>query len=973
MNGRILGTILLAAALPGAWTPPRRGTEFFVSPTGDDAATGSREKPFASLSRARDAVRASGRAGKEPVTVTVMEGTYYLPETLVFTDADSGSREAPVVYRAAPGGKAVLSGGSRLNLAWSPFKDPILRAKTPAGLAIDQVFVDGQRQPMARYPNFDPKILPYNGFAADAFSKERAARWADPAGGYIHAMHSAHWGGYHYRITGKNAQGEVTYEGGWQNNRPMGMHKSHRFVENIFEELDAPGEWFHDAQTGTLYHIPAPGVDLKSAVVEVVRLRHLVEFNGTKAKPVRFVTLQGFAFRHAARTFMDTREPLLRSDWTIYRGGAIVFRGAEDCALLDCELDQVGGNGVFASGYNRRLAVRGSHIHGAGASGVCFVGDPASVRHPLFEYGQRLAYADIDKTPGPKTDDYPADCVVDDCLIHGVGAVEKQAAGVQVSMAKGVTIRNCSIYDLGRAGINFSEGTFGGHTIDSCDVFDTVKETGDHGSFNSWGRDRYWGLKNAPADELPRLALLDTEKTVIRNSRWRCDHGWDVDLDDGSSNYEIVNNLFLRGGLKLREGFHRTVRNNIAVNNSLHPHVWYDQSGDVVTGNIWMGAYRPAGGMPKGRWGKEIDRNLFTTGEGDRTKFAAHGCDANSLVGDPMFIDPAKGDFRVKDGSPALKIGFQNFPMDRFGVQKPELRKIARTPEIPPLKNAAAETPAGRKETAVQLTWQQARVKNLEGEEFSAFGVSRESGGVHLVDVPAGSIAARAGFRNGDLIQGVDGHPVREIADLVKRQNAAGGKPLTVGYVRQQQPRKLTMEAYVFATIEASPDGAFKTLPLSPADRTIPIRSVATRPETRNEPLQTLYDGQLASNYGPVFGNGDYAGLYRIDLGEARAVSSIGTWSFNQNGNRGQQAFTLYGSSAAVDPGWNVGDPEAFTPIAEVDTAAAGAGKFHASSVRHSRGESLGSFRWLVWAAHPLNSSGEHSAYQELQVLPAGR
>ena len=115
-------------------------------------------------------------------------------------------------------------------------------------------------------------------------------------------------------------------------------------------------------------------------------------------------------------------------------------------------------------------------------------------------------------------------------------------------------------------------------------MFDTVRETGDHGSFNSWGRDRYWGLKDAPADELPQLALLDAVKpTVLRNNRWRCDHGWDVDLDDGSSNYEIYNNLFLHGGLKLREGFHRRVWNNITVNNSLHPHVWYDNSGDEVT------------------------------------------------------------------------------------------------------------------------------------------------------------------------------------------------------------------------------------------------------------------------------------------------------------------------------------------------------------------------------------------------------
>ena len=69
-------------------------------------------------------------------------------------------------------------------------------------------------------------------------------------------MHRAHWGGYHYRITGKQPDNTVTYEGGWQNNRQMGMHPEHRYVENIREELDAPGEWFHDARASTLYFYP---------------------------------------------------------------------------------------------------------------------------------------------------------------------------------------------------------------------------------------------------------------------------------------------------------------------------------------------------------------------------------------------------------------------------------------------------------------------------------------------------------------------------------------------------------------------------------------------------------------------------------------------------------------------------------------------------------------------------------------------
>jgi len=765
---------LIAVILAG-FCVPSFALELHVSPSGHDENPGTKGRPFATITCARDAVRQIKKTSKEPVTVYIRGGTYYLDESLVFATEDSGSKQAPVVYRAADGETVVLSGGQKLELNWKPYRDGIMKSQTPVGLQIDQLFVNGIRQHMARYPNYDPKVLVYHGYSRDAFSKERASDWSDPAGGFIHAMHRHRWGGYHYRITGKKADNTITYEGGWQNNRKMGMHAEHRFVENIFEELDAAGEWFHDTRTSTLYYYPPKGTGLENATIEIVRLRHLVEFQGSQEKPVRFIRLAGLTFRHTGRTFMDTKEPLLRSDWTIYRGGAVLFNNAEDCGIENSTFDQVGGNAVFVNNYNRRIALRGCHIFGAGASGVVFVGDPGAVRNPLFEYGQRQSYADIDKTPGPKTENHPADCVVEDCLIHRIGVVEKQATGIQISMSRGIIIRHCSIYDVGRAGINISEGTFGGHLIEYCDVFDTVRETGDHGSFNSWGRDRFWGLKDAPTDQL-------------RNSRWRCDHGWDIDLDDGSSNYEIYNNLLLRGGLKFREGFHRKAYNNIIINNSFHPHVWYDNSHDVFTRNIVMGPYRPAGGMTKGKWGKEVDRNLFTTNDRDRRKFASHGCDENSIVGNPMFIDPAKGDFRVQENSPAIKLGFKNFSMNNFGVQRTELKAIARTPEITPPRFQPG-SPASKQppKKAVPKFWLGAKVQDIKGEQYSAFGIEKGTGGVHLADVPDGSEAAKAGFETGDVIIELDSKAVSSVRDLQRLRNTTRGKTMRIVIYRNQK------------------------------------------------------------------------------------------------------------------------------------------------------------------------------------------
>ncbi len=751
---------------------------------------------MASLSAAQQKARVF--AGKEAVTVHVADGIYYLPETLVFTPEDSGSERYPVLYQAQAEGGAVLSGGSALELSWSPVGNGIFKAQTPAGLNIDQLFIDGRNQRMARYPNYDAdkKAQPYQGYAADAFSKERAAAWADPSGGYIHAMHIKQWGGYHYRITGKDDQGEVTYEGGWQNNRKMGMHEDYRMVENIFEELDADGEWYHNAKGNTLYYQPAAGVDINAAKVEVVRLRHLVEFQGREFNPVRHITLQGFVVRHAARTFMDTREPLLRSDWAIYRGGAFMLTGTEHIQILDTEFDQVGGNAIFVNHYNRNVLIKGCHIHDTGASGVCFVGDPNAVRDPLFEYHETNDLSKIDRTPGPKTNNYPADSTVEDCLIHGIGRVERQPAGVQISMAQGITVRDVSIYDTARAGINVSEGTWGGHLIERCDVFDTVLETHDHGSFNSWGRDRFWRkdypVSQAEINKDPGLPFLDAVKTtIIRDSRWRCDHGWDIDLDDGSSNYDITNNLMLNNGLKLREGFRRHVWNNITVNNGLHPHVWYQGSQDEVYGNIFMSPAKPAR-MKRSTGGKRVDANLYFANE-SKVKSVSNklGWDQNSIFADPLFVDPAQGDFRVKAESPAFKIGFKNFPMDQFGVKKPALRAIARTPEIPMLK----ATPDGLDESGAGqgMKWKGAQLSELIGEEFSAYGVSQSEGGLALSNIRKKSPLAKAGLKAGDLIQAIDGQKTSNLHDFNQVIQGTTGT-VTLKIIRNQQVMESTLE-----------------------------------------------------------------------------------------------------------------------------------------------------------------------------------
>ena len=747
----------------------------YVSPRGNDKNPGTKDKPVASFNKAKQLI--SELTDHQPHRVIFGRGTYYLPETIQLTSQVNG-----VTFMAEEEGTVILSGGSLLSPEWKPAGNGIYMAKIKGNPVIDQLYINGIRQRMARFPNavpgknvFDIWDLSHQAKpdpANDPLTPERIARWKNPKGGYIHAMHSALWGDMHWIIKGKNADGTLNEEGGWQNNRPSKMHPVYRMVENIFEELDAPGEWFYNSDEKNLYYMPDSGIDLKTARVEIVRLRHLIEFSGSKENPVKSVHLKGFVFRHAARTFMDNREPLLRSDWTVYRGGALVFNGAENCSVTDCEFDQVGGNTIFVNNYNRRIVIKGCYIHHSGANGIAFVGDPQTVRSPLFRYGNQ-DFSTLDLTPGPKGDNFPEDCLVENCLITMTGRDEKQTAPVQISMSHKIRINHCSIYDVPRAGINISEGNFGGHIIENCDIFNTVLETGDHGSFNSWGRDRYWTpdiRETIPeVNKNPRLPYLDMlDSNVIRNNRWRCDHGWDIDLDDGSTWYRIYNNLLLNGGLKMREGYDRIATNNIIINNGLHPHVWYLNSGDVFRNNIVFRSYQPAimdRSVPvDGKWGKELDFNFFVTSREVMERFRKNGCDLNSINGDPLFIDPANGDYRVREDSPALKTGFANFPMGEFGVTKPSLRAIAKKPHLP-IPDIKTEKEKVLNNPQI-ITWMGIQLTEPAGNELSAYGVSLGSGGVALSGVPENSTGSSIGFRSGDLILEINGRKINNVNDL---------------------------------------------------------------------------------------------------------------------------------------------------------------------------------------------------------------
>lgn len=329
-------------------------------------------------------------------------------------------------------------------------------------------------------------------------------------------------------------------------------------------------------------------------------------------------------------------------------------------------------------------------------------------------------------------------------------------------MASHINVSHNTIYNAPRAGINIGDGNWGGHVLEYNDVFNTVLETGDNGAFNSWGRDRYWRPERNIIDSIvslkPGIELLDVvNPIIIRNNRFQCDHGWDIDLDDGSSNYLIYNNVCLNGGLKLREGYHRVVTNNILINNTFHLHVWLKNSDDIFMHNIVTTPYAP---ILMNNWGKEIDSNFFLSKEG-LTKAQKLGVDKNSLTGDALFVNAKDGNYKVKPESPTLKIGFKNFDMN-FGVTLPSLKKIAAKPIIKPLYTYLD------KEKGAQVEWLGATFKNIETlGERSAAGL-HDNNGALIEGLQPNSLAEKNNLRKGDVIIKLVDIAVNSISDLMQ-------------------------------------------------------------------------------------------------------------------------------------------------------------------------------------------------------------
>jgi hypothetical protein len=700
------------------------GAEIFVSPTGNDAAAGTLSAPLATLAAARDKADQL-KAGNTPVTVYLRGGTYYLSAPVVFGSANSGTAAAPIVYTAYGTEKPVISGGIKVAGNWTVSSGSIMVTTIATGLKVDGLFLNGKRQVLARFPNYNANTVILNGY--DAICLSRVGNWSNPGEGpgYLRGLHNNMWGGNSYKITGKNGT-SLTQVWVGDNNRGNQVHATYRMVENIFEELDAPGEWFYRKSTGQLFFYPPAGTNLGTATIELAsqdELLRLVGSSSGSASSVKYIQFNGITFTHTFRTLFSPNKPyemIFKSDWGVARAGAVFIQNAENITIQNCLFDQLGGNGIFVSGYNRSDVIYNNVFNETGASCVLIMGVRSSVRCPN-SWGSDRGDCN-DRTPGPVdpvNGEFPEYITVSNNMMARIGIFEKMPAGIALSATQCDTLRHNTIYTSPRALINFNDGSWGGHVVEYNWLYDCNRETSDCGPFNAWGRDRVERWQNDPS-----AAKLDAWKTtIVRNNRFEAPNlDFGIDCDDQACNYLQYNNLCMGGGLKLQWNRVNTYINNILVNGaSAQFHGVWTQSGHYGARNILVGSYIYqhccfTGDVPSQvkanivQWDSNcvynngsnpyVARWMGTTSEYSWSQWTGAGLDAHTKVADPMFTDvnktwpnyQPKGDYTVKAGSPALALGFKNFPMDSFGVMiaGPVVTRSSWMPEVN--RSAASKT-----------------------------------------------------------------------------------------------------------------------------------------------------------------------------------------------------------------------------------------------------------------------------------------
>lgn len=678
---KFFGSALAAEAIAGEMASEVRkdamiSSTFYVSPSGNDTDPGTLEKPFATPARALLAAR--GSAGKTPVSIELRGGAYMLSETLKFTSADSGTPDAPVIWRSYEGETAVISGGRVVNGLRESTVNGMRRWNTDfpdvksGERTFRQLFIKQRGKPYERRyrPHIGMKRV--DGLTYSPRRKAAAHRaaqidfqfapgdfksWENLSDIEVVVLHV--WSSSRLFVkeidTKRNV---VTFTGMPTFAVDQGGLQPY-FIENVKEELDAPGEWYLDRPTGSFTYLPLTGETIGDTRLVVPALSTVISFSGDYSNEafVSNIILSNIVISH-------NESPLPKEGYGGSQGqpdlpAIVEMTGAKHCALVRCTVSQTGNYGVAMGLGCQENRVTGCRLFDLGGGGVK-VGDlrmDSKAKYPVLPTGN----------------------IVENCAISDGGIMYYSANAVWGGIVSGTKILHNAIWNFSYSGI--AVGWNWSDTPTSCSsniiaynhISNVLTVVADGASIYTLGRQ--------PGTVIRGNVLRDNIKSPFAKEFWQLG----LYLDEGSSEMIVENNFVWRvgtHGFNINSGAQNIIRNNVMgpVYGNHAPYIRSAKKSyardNIFTRNI---SYCDSENMADEPWDKSLflcSSNIywnfagktFTFKDKSFAEWQAMGQDAGSLIADPLLENSTTGDAKLKPSSPAFALGFVAFDTSEAGL-----------------------------------------------------------------------------------------------------------------------------------------------------------------------------------------------------------------------------------------------------------------------------------------------------------------
>ena len=692
----------------------------FPAPNSDDS-----DGPFATLTRARNAIRQLKSAGafKRPCTVMVLNGTYHLAEPLVLSSRDTGNDTQPITWTCYPGHKPVLSGSRRI-AGWKPYQGKILQCRlqeTSNGpWKFRQLFYNGTRQIRARWPNLDREDPLYGGwafveaplpknqngqiqfrFAPDSTPQE----WARPELAEVNIFPWYCWVNDLIPVIQADLkQRTITLSRDSQFGF-MPLMPGNRFaVENVLEELDQPGEWCLDRETESVYFWP-PTKSVEEGSITVPVTDSLMAVRGTPQQPVRHVAISGLTFAQTSSPFPEYLHASFHSPTR--RGVAVLLEHCEECRVENNRFWMLGGGAIQLDGPNRENRIEGNNIAHVGGAGIALTSQLTS-QVPATSNDKALLVQEASRFPKLVRN------VISNNHIHHCGVLKKNGGGVQfygINSVNNVISHNL-IHHMPDKGMTMQDG-FGRFIVEYNEMYQLCQEIADTGGIMT---NRWYVLKDDPDlahGNIIRYNLIrdcigcgayaeqrhpkgEGDRTKAQGRIWSPYYAWGICFDNSGMDVTVYGNIItstvLGAVFANASPRNNRVENNIFIGSSgnqfdlrMAAGAW----GNRFLRNIVVATDRNAmllSARPSvEQTVEECDYNIYFStegqdlrirgiGQGRFSEWKKLGFDQHTLVADPLFVDFARSDFRLRAESPAYKLGFRPLPVDRIGLQRRDLK-----------------------------------------------------------------------------------------------------------------------------------------------------------------------------------------------------------------------------------------------------------------------------------------------------------